>query len=74
MLAGRTAAALVYARRKHIINVFVMESSNADMPSTSGDLHGYHWLSWQAGGFTYIAVSDAAPEDLLQLRDLILRP
>jgi mycothiol system anti-sigma-R factor len=74
VLAGRTAAALVYGRRKHIINVFVMESSNATAPPSSGDLHGYHWLSWQMDGFTYIAVSDASPEDLLPLRNLFLKP
>jgi anti-sigma factor (TIGR02949 family) len=74
VLAGRTAAALVYGRRKHIINVFVIESSDAIAPATSGDLHGYHWLSWQENGFTYIAVSDAGPEDLRQLRDLFWRP
>jgi mycothiol system anti-sigma-R factor len=74
VLGGRTAAALVYGRRKHIINVFVMESSNADVPPSSGDLHGYHWLSWQNDGFTYMAVSDAAPQDLVQLRDLCVKP
>jgi anti-sigma factor (TIGR02949 family) len=73
VLAGRTAAALVYGRRKHIMNVFVMESSNASAPASSGELHGYHWLSWQKDGFTYMAVSDAALEDLLQLRDLFLQ-
>jgi anti-sigma factor (TIGR02949 family) len=74
VLAGRTAAALVYGRRKHIINVFVMESSYAAQLATSGELHGYHWLSWQKDGFTYIAVSDAATEDLSGLRDLFLKP
>jgi anti-sigma factor (TIGR02949 family) len=74
VLGGRTAAALVYGRRKHIINLFVMESSNPSAPATSGELHGYHWVSWQKNDFTYIAVSDASPEDLLQLRDLFLKP
>lgn len=74
VLAGRSAAALVYGRRKHIINLFVRESSDAAPLATSGELHGYHWLSWQKDGFTYIAVSDAAPEDLLQLRELFLKP
>lgn len=73
VLAGRTGAALVYGRRKHVINVFVLESSTTAAPANSGDLHGYHWLSWQKNGFTYIAVSDAAPEELLQLRDLLLK-
>ena len=73
ILAGRTVAALVYGRRKHIINVFVLESQPPIAVSNSGDRHGYHWLSWQKDGFTYVAVSDAAPDDLQQLRELFLK-
>ncbi len=77
VLAGRTAAALVYGRRKHIINVFVMPSSSApavtSTTETSGEQHGYHWLAWQADGFTYLAVSDTSPDDLQQLRALFLK-
>jgi anti-sigma factor (TIGR02949 family) len=74
VLNGRTAAALVYGRRKHIINVFVLESQNPTAaPTTSGGQHGYHWLSWRQNGFTYLAVSDTATADLQQLRDLFLK-
>lgn len=75
VLAGRTAAALVYGRRKHIINVFVLPSSSttASASENSGQQHGYHWLSWQAAGFTYLAVSDASPDDLQQLSALFLK-
>lgn len=73
VLAGRTSAALVYGRRKHIINVFVLDSQRPIGVSNSGDRHGYHWLSWQQGGFTYVAVSDAAAGDLQQLRELFLK-
>jgi|SRR5208283_532228 anti-sigma factor RsiW len=73
ILAGRTAAALVYGRRKHIINVFVLESQPPIAVSNSGDRHGYRWLSWQKDGFTYVAVSDAAPDDLQRLRELFLK-
>ncbi len=76
VLSGNTAAALVYGRRKHIINVFVLPSVPR-APSTSandsGERDGYHWLSWQQNGFTYIAVSDATPSDLEQLRTLLQR-
>lgn len=68
VLNGRTAAALVYGRRKHIINVFVVQSES--IKPDSGDRQGYHWLSWQTGPFAYIAVSDVSSPDLRQLRTL----
>lgn len=70
VLDGRSAAALVYGRRKHIINVFVVESQRNSPAPDSGDRSGYHWLSWQAGPFAYIAVSDVSAGDLQQLRTL----
>jgi anti-sigma factor RsiW len=73
VLTGRTAAALVYGRRKHIINVFVLESRFTAKGWGSGERNGYHWLSWQKGGYIYLAVSDAAENDLQQVRDLFLK-
>jgi len=70
VLDGQTAAALVYGRRKHIINVFVMEALRPTPAPSSGDQHGYHWLSWRAGTFSFIAVSYTSAADLQQLRDL----
>jgi anti-sigma factor (TIGR02949 family) len=75
VLSGNTAAALVYGRRKHIINLFILPSqprAPAASSNRSGDRDGYHWLSWQQNGFTYIAVSDTTPGDLEQLRALLL--
>jgi mycothiol system anti-sigma-R factor len=71
VLDGRTVAALVYGRRKHVINVFVTKSQAAEPWSGSGDLQGYHWLAWQDGDLSFCAVSDVAPPDLTQLRQLI---
>jgi len=74
VLAGHSAAALVYGRRKHVINVFVIESSAIGALPTSGEAHGYRWLCWQNDGSAYIAVSDAGAQDLVQLRGLFLQP
>ena len=71
VLSGRNSAALIYGRRKHVINVFILEASSQQQPEASGTEHGYHWLSWQENGFSYIAVSDVAAPDLYQLRDLL---
>jgi mycothiol system anti-sigma-R factor len=68
---GRTVAALVYARRKHIINVFVEKAHPESNWNGAGESQGYHWLAWQQDGFSICAVSDVAPTDLEQLHKLI---
>jgi anti-sigma factor RsiW len=74
VLEGRTAAALVYGRRKHIVNVFVTKTQSGDASDSSGELQGYHWVAWQQNGFTFTAVSDTAYADLDQLKQLFLAP
>jgi anti-sigma factor RsiW len=72
-VAGKTAAVLVYGRRKHVVNVFVLKSQPNQVSTDSGERQGYHWLSWQREGFKYIAVSDTAPSDLKDLRALFMQ-
>jgi anti-sigma factor RsiW len=69
---GKTVAALVYSRRKHIINVFVEKSPSESSWNGAGESQGYHWLAWQQNGFSFCAVSDVAPTDLVQLKQLFL--
>ena len=71
VLNGKTAAALVYGRRKHIINVFVAPQQSGTSVSSEGERQGYRWLAWQSSGFDYIAVTDAGATDLETLRALI---
>lgn len=73
VLDGRTVAALVYGRRKHIISVFLSRSQGSETLSSAGDIRGYHWLAWQSDGFVYCAVSDVSPTDLQQLQGLLSR-
>lgn len=70
VLNGKTVAALVYGRRKHIINVFIAPRGTADLQAGAGEIRGYHWLAWQDVGFDYVAVTDAVPSDLADLRSL----
>jgi anti-sigma factor RsiW len=74
VLEGRTAAALVYGRRKHIVNVFVTKTQPGDASDGAGELQGYRWVAWQQNGFTFTAVSDTAYADLDQLKELFLAP
>jgi len=74
VIDSRTAAALVYGHRKHIVNVFVEKAQPGDSQDASGELQGYHWVSWQQNGFIFSAVSDAAYADLDRLKQLFLAP
>jgi anti-sigma factor RsiW len=64
-LDGRPVAALVYERRRHVINLFVWPAPDA---SDSGpDLlawQGYSLYNWHRGGMTWWAVSDLNAEEL----------
>ena len=74
VLDGRTVAALVYGRRKHVINVFVWPVGSAESVERSGQSSGYNWAGWQSGGFNFYAVSDVNAGDLQQLQQLLSRP
>ena len=72
VVQGRTVAALVYGRRKHIINVFVEKSQPGISWKGSGTTQGYQWLAWQKNGFCFFAVSDVSAADLTALKQLLL--
>jgi mycothiol system anti-sigma-R factor len=72
VVQGRTVAALVYGRRKHIINVFVEKASPVIAWTGSGSTQGYQWIAWQKDAFTLCAVSDVSSADLNTLKDLFL--
>ena len=69
---GHSVAVLVYARAKHVVNVFVWPTRTAPPVSdSSGSRQGYNWILWHSGDMTLCIVSDAAPASLAQLKDLI---
>ena len=64
-VADRAVAALVYRRRGHVINVFVMPARDARAMAASASMHqGFQVLEWQAGGMRIWAVSDVARDEL----------
>lgn len=73
VVQGHAAAALVYGRRKHIINVFVEKSWPDARWNGSGTTQGYQWTAWQNDSFSFFAVSDVSAADLEQLRQLFSR-
>jgi anti-sigma factor RsiW len=71
----RNVAALVYQRRKHLINVFVWPESSGDANSSTSEtqriVNGYNFLGWQYGTVHFCAVSDVNLVDLRQLKELL---
>ena len=66
------AAALVYMRRKHIINVFIWPQENkADESSRTQTIDGYNIIHWDRGGFHYWVISDVSATDENQLASLM---
>jgi len=71
-IGDRYVAALVYGRRKHRINLFVMpmdRSVDAGVGSTARN--GYNLLEWQVDGLSYRAVSDIDAAELVQFAELV---
>jgi anti-sigma factor RsiW len=74
IIDGQSVAAVVYARRKHMINLFVWPTrSSEQLADLSGSRQGYNWSSWRSGGMRFCVVSDVSDADLRELKDLINR-
>jgi anti-sigma factor RsiW len=52
------AAAIVYRRRQHVIDLYVSPAAGADSKTELRDLGGYHLLRWTQNNLSYWAVSD----------------
>jgi anti-sigma factor RsiW len=71
-LDGRPAAALVYRRRQHIINLIVWPAAsgrNENLESLSR--RGYNLAHWTGSGLTFWAVSELNAEELQQFARLV---
>ena len=70
---GRPAAALVYERRKHVINVFVFRVDGKDRPPEVLERQGYHLVRWTDNGRTVWVVSDLNAKELREFAELLRR-
>ena len=70
-VGSRPVAALVYQRRKHLINVFVWPAERAGERETETTRQGYHVLHWTRAGMTYWAVSDLSVDELREFARLV---
>jgi anti-sigma factor (TIGR02949 family) len=65
LITGKPVPALVYKRREHVINVFVLPASRADRGETL-TRRGYSLRHWDEGDLGFWAVTDAAPSELVE--------
>lgn len=72
-LDGRAVAALVYGRRKHLVNVFISRAIGSRPWSGSGSQQGYQWAAWQKDDLAFVAVSDVSAADLQEFKQLFLK-
>lgn len=69
-LEGRPAAALVYGRRQHVINLFEWPKTANGRDAGILAQNGYNVIHWSDPHMTYWAVSDIAPPELEDFRRL----
>jgi anti-sigma factor RsiW len=68
-MVQRQVAALVYQRRRHVINVFVWPTASSTNGAGELTRKGFNTIHWSKAGMTYWAVSDLALGELRQLAD-----
>jgi anti-sigma factor RsiW len=67
---GRPVAAIVYKRRAHVINLFVMQQAGAAAFAPKVvSVHGFNIRRWSDQGLELLAVSDINTEELQEFTD-----
>jgi anti-sigma factor RsiW len=61
---GRTAAALVFHRRQHAINVLIWPSAAGPVAARQGRESGYNVSSWSQADLNFVAVSEIPADEL----------
>jgi anti-sigma factor RsiW len=72
-IAGRPAAALIYQRRRHAINLFIWPGSDGAAPKDARSIRGFQVRHWIHDGMTFWAVSDLNGAELDQLAQALQR-
>jgi anti-sigma factor (TIGR02949 family) len=69
MIGGKPVPALVYKRREHVINLFVLPAAKGDFSKVL-TRRGYILRHWDEGDLGFWAVTDAAPTELAEFERL----
>ncbi len=67
----QAAAAVVYRRRQHVIDLYVAPSASGDLGVESREIGGYHLVHWVQDHTSYWVVSDIAATELRDFANLI---
>src|ERR1700677_641277 len=66
-LGGRSVAALVFQRNKHLINLFIWPITAKDSePVPLTPINGYNLIHWSEASMTFWAVSDLNEKELME--------
>ncbi len=65
-VAGRPAAALIYQRREHTINLFVWPDPSSASPAEVRTVRGFQLRHWSRSGMSFWAVSDLNDGELAE--------
>jgi anti-sigma factor RsiW len=68
---GRNVAAIVYQRRKHVINLFTWPASESNEQPRAKTQQGFNVIEWKQTGMYYCAISDLNQQELSSFVDLI---
>jgi anti-sigma factor RsiW len=64
-LDGRPAAAVVYRKGKHVLNLFVLDARGGrDAPPRREDESGFCCWRWTSGGLRYLLVGDVSGPEM----------
>lgn len=70
---GHSAAAVVYERSKHVINLFMWPSPGVDQEPNAVTRQSFNLMEWKHAGMYYCAVSDLNQQELSEFSSLLLR-
>ncbi|QIH06913.1 MULTISPECIES: zf-HC2 domain-containing protein [unclassified Pseudomonas] len=70
-LQQQNVAALTYGRARHLINLFVMPTTQGDSEPQQQTLRGYNLVDWRHDHLRFILVSDLEPGELQALGQLV---
>ena len=70
-LNGRPVAALVYGRRRHVINVFLWPAAGPEGVGRPVEMRGYHILHWATPDLAYWVASDLGLSELTDFAELL---
>jgi anti-sigma factor RsiW len=66
-IGGRSVAALVFHRHKHVINLFIWPVNEKDSkPAVDASIQGYNVIHWSEAKMTFWAVSDLNKKELME--------